>query len=84
MPKAAKPARKPPISRAPRGDVHMRRVLVSLLPEEHEELKRRSYTEGRSASSLARIFLLRGMQLERRGQTADDTPVDPSDITKEN
>lgn len=81
MTKASSPAVLPKISRAPRGPDRMRRVLVSLLPAEHEDLKRLAVAEGRSASSLARIYLLRGMRAERRHATSD--PANPPVTEKE-
>ena len=49
------------VQRAPNGVDSKRRLRVALMPSKREELERRAVAEGRSISSLARVYLLRGM-----------------------
>ncbi|SOZ27810.1 conserved hypothetical protein; putative phage protein [Cupriavidus taiwanensis] len=55
---------KAPVSRAPRGVDSKNRVTVSLMPDELERLAKRAKQENRSASSLARLFIVAGMDAE--------------------
>jgi len=77
------PEVKRPRDRAPSGVVTNRRLRVGLMPAELAELERRAEADGRTLAAMARIYLLRGMQLDRRGQTADDISGESADNHKE-
>lgn len=50
-----------PKNRAPQG-TSAKRLLVALLPDERADLDRLAGLDNRTASAMARIYLLRGMQ----------------------
>lgn len=54
-----------PRSRSPQGVDSVLRINIALMPEERAELLRRAAAEERTFSSMARVFILRGMAADK-------------------
>lgn len=62
----------PPRSRSPQGVDSVLRINIALMPDERAELIRRAAAEQRTFSSMARVFILRGMQADLSSTTSGD------------
>lgn len=57
-------ANKPPKCRSPNGVNSADRVSVALMQNERTELLRRADEDGRTASAMARVYMVRGMKAD--------------------
>lgn len=58
------PRAKVPVARAPRGVDSENRVSVALMPDELERLKKRAKQQSQTNSSLARLYIVAGLDAE--------------------